>query len=100
MLDVLVHIDPEDDMDPDTYATRLPARDKLLAELQPLLTGLPEPQKVVLHYLKGQVEAEVFYSHLVFENGEALREAEDALSARLKQHPAIRCVSLNCLIAP
>lgn len=100
VLDVLVHIDPEDDMDPDTYATRLPARDKLLAELQPLLTGLPEPQKVVLHYLKGQVEAEVFYSHLVFENGEALREAEDALSARLKQHPAIRCVSLNCLIAP
>ncbi|HMT80698.1 MAG TPA: cation diffusion facilitator family transporter, partial [Azonexus sp.] len=100
VLDVLVHIDPEDDMDPDTYATRLPARDKLLAELQPLLTGMPEPQKVILHYLKGQVEAEIFYSHLIFENGEALRAAEDALSARLKQHPAIRRVSLNCFIAP
>jgi hypothetical protein len=61
---------------------------------------MPEPQKVILHYLKGQVEAEIFYSHLIFENGEALRAAEDALSARLKQHPAIRRVSLNCFIAP
>lgn len=100
VLDVLVHIDPEDDMDPDTYATRLPPRDKLLVELQPLLAGLPEPQKVVLHYIKGQVEAEVFFSHSFFENGAALRAAEDALAARLKPHPAIRSVSLNCLVAP
>jgi cation diffusion facilitator family transporter len=100
VLDVLVHIDPEDDMDPDTYATRLPARDALLNELQPLLAGLPKPEKVVLHYLKGQVEAEVFFSHAFFENGEALRQAEDALAARLKVHPTIRCVSLNYLIAP
>jgi len=100
VLDVLVHIDPEDDMDPDTYATRLPPRDKLLDELQPLLAGLPEPQKVVLHYLKGQVEAEVFFSHAFFANGAALREAEDALAARLKPHPTIRRVSLNCLVAP
>lgn len=100
VLDVLVHIDPEDDMDPDTYATRLPARDVLLNELQTLLVGLPQPEKVVLHYLKGQIEAEVFFSHAFFENGEALRQAEDALAIRVKAHPTIRYVSLNCLVAP
>ncbi|MFH1658840.1 MAG: cation efflux protein [Rhodocyclaceae bacterium] len=100
VLDVLVHIDPEDDMDPDSYATRLPARDALLGELQPLLVGLPEPEKIVLHYLKGQVEAEIFFSHVLFQNGEALRQAENLLVDRLKLHPLIRRVSLNCLIAP
>jgi cation diffusion facilitator family transporter len=100
VLDVLVHIDPEDDMDPDTYATRLPARDRLLSDLQPLLAGLPEPQKIVLHYLQGQVEAEVFFCHSVFQNGEALQAAQDDLAGRLAQHPSISRVSLNCLVAP
>lgn len=100
VLDVLVHIDPEDDMDPDTFAARLPGRDALLAELKPLLAGLPEPEKVVLHYLNGQVEVEVFLSHAFFENGERLRQAEAGVADRLKSHPLIRCVSLNCLIAP
>lgn len=100
VLDVLVHIDPEDDMDPDTYATRLPARDVLLGELQPLLTDLPEPEKIVLHYLGGQIEAEIFYSYATFENGAALRQAEDALADRLKAYPLIRRISLNCSSAP
>ena len=100
VLDVLVHIDPEDDMDPDLYSTRLPARDALLDELQPLLSGLPTPEKVVLHYLNGGVEVELFMSHAFFADTQALRKAEDDLAGRLKQHPIIRCVQLNCLIAP
>ncbi|MDP2882995.1 MAG: cation diffusion facilitator family transporter [Azonexus sp.] len=100
VLDVLVHIDPEDDMDPDTYAIRLPARDALLSELQPLLAGLPEPEKIVLHYLKGRIEADIFYSSALFENGEALRQAEILLIDRLKTHPLIDRISLNCLVAP
>ncbi|MBK6355427.1 MAG: hypothetical protein IPF44_01155 [Betaproteobacteria bacterium] len=54
----------------------------------------------MLHYLKGQIEAEVFYSYALFENGEALRQAEEALAGRLKAHPAIRRISVNCLVAP
>ncbi len=100
VLDVLVHIDPEDDMNSDLHAMRLPPRDSLLDELRPLLSGLPEPQKVVLHYLRGQVEAEIYFSHLFFENGEALQQAEDRLAERLKSHPLICHVSLNCLVAP
>ncbi len=100
VLDVLVHIDPEDDMAPDAASFRLPGRDVLLQELQPILAGLPTPEKIVLHYLNGQVEVEVFLSHAIFENGEELRRAEAALSDRLKAHPLIRSVSLNCLVAP
>jgi len=100
VLDVLVHIDPEDDMDPDTYATRLPARDALLGELQPLLADLPEPEKIVLHYFGGKLEAEIFYGYGTFENGCGLQQAEDALADRLKAYPLIRRISLNCSSAP
>jgi len=100
VLDVLVHIDPEDDLNPDLAAARLPGRAALLQELKPLLAGLPPPEKVVLHYLGGRVEVEVFLNHVFFENGEALRHAEAALGERLREHPSIRLVSLICQVAP
>jgi hypothetical protein len=100
VLDVLVHIDPEDDMDPDLASMRLPARDALLDELKPLLADLPAPEKIVLHYLCGRVEVEVFVSHAFFENGDALRRAEAMLAERMKSHPRIARVALNCLVAP
>lgn len=100
VLDVLVHIDPEDDMDPDLTAASLPARERLLEELGPVLAELPVPQKVVLHYLGAGVEVEVFLDHGFFESGEALHQAELVIAERLKSHPAIRSLSLNCRSAP
>jgi len=100
VLDVLVHIDPEDDMDPEMFSTRLPAREALLAELQPLFAGLPKPEKVILHYLNGQIEIEIFLNHDFFDNGEALKQAEADMADRLKAHANVRRVSLNCLVAP
>ena len=100
VLDVLVHIDPEDDLDSDQLSPGLPSRDALLGELRPLLAGLPKPERVVLHYLRGKVEVEIFFSHAFFADGNALRLAENELAERLAAHPAIRCVSLNCLVAP
>lgn len=100
VLDVLVHIDPEDDLDPDLAATRLPGRTALLEELKPVLAGLPTPEKIVLHYLSGQVEVEVFLQHDFFASDEALRQTENALSERLREHPSIRFVSLICRVAP
>lgn len=100
VLDVLVHIDPEDDLNPDLAATRLPGRDALLNELKPLLVGLPEPEKIVLHYLNGRVEVEVFLDQAFFANGETWRQAEADLGKQLLEHPTIRTVSLVGFCAP
>jgi cation diffusion facilitator family transporter len=99
VLDVLVHIDPDEDLDPDG-ATRLPAREPLLEELAPVLADLPTPEKVVLHYLAGQVEVEVFMQGSD-PAGEAEQEARSRrLAERLQAHPAIRRLSLNWTNAP
>jgi hypothetical protein len=100
VLDVLVHIDPEDDLGLDLAVFRLPGRAAVLADLQPLLAGFPEPEKVVLHYLGGGVEVEVFLDHAFFADGDALRQAEASLAEQLEAHPVIRSVALNCVVAP
>lgn len=100
VLDVLVHIDPEDDFDPDLAVARQPSREILLQKLKPLLAELPEPEKVVLHYLSGGVEVEVFLDHAFLADRDLLRRADLAMAACRRTHPAIRSVVLNCLIAP
>lgn len=96
--DVLVHVDPEDDIDHDDNALRMPAREKLLAHLAPLLEGLPTPQRVVFHYISGKVEAEVYLPHDFFEYGNALVNAEKTVAGRLADNQYFSSVSLNCLV--
>ena len=86
--------------DPDLAAARLPSREALLEELGELLVSLPRPEHVVLHYLGGRVEVEVFLAHDVFADISELRSTEAALAERIKDHPAIRSISLNFRIAP
>jgi len=100
VVDVLVHVDPEDDLDHDTNSQRMPGRESLLTLLMPLLEGLPDPQRVVFHYIGGKVEAEVYLSHDFFEHGAALAEAEAKVAARLTDNQYFRSVSLNCLVVP
>jgi cation diffusion facilitator family transporter len=96
--DVLVHVDPEDDLNHDANVLRMPGRENLLHYLAPLLDGLPEPQRVIFHYIAGKVEAEVYLPHHVFEHGAALVEAEARVAAKLKDPPYFSAVSLNCLV--
>jgi cation diffusion facilitator family transporter len=96
--DVLVHVDPEDDIDHDSHAERMPGRENLLMHLAPLLVGLPEPQKVVFHYINGKVEAEVYLPHDFFEHGEALVDAEAKVANRLTDNQYFSAVSLNCVV--
>jgi cation diffusion facilitator family transporter len=60
VLDVMVHIDPEDDLQAKPNA-HLPSRPKLLGHLAERLgdTSLDDC-RVVLHYLDGKVDAEIF----------------------------------------
>lgn len=100
VLDVLVHIDPEDDLDPDSEAIRLPGRSAVLASLAPLLAGLPSPEKVVLHYLGGQIEVEIFFGAQALAGIKDPGGVELRLAEALKGHPHIRSLSVHALIAP
>ena len=100
VLDVLVHIDPEDDLDPDGAAIRLPGRSAVLTSLAPLLAGLPAPEKIVLHYLGGQIEVEVFFGAQALAGVADASGIESRLSEALKVHPQIRSLSVHALVAP
>lgn len=77
VIDVMVHIDPEDDMQTRPNA-HLPDRDSLLAHLAKRL-GDPDltANRVVLHYLEGKVDAEIYLAANRQDAGYA-----DALQAR------------------
>ena len=98
--DVLVHVDPEDDLEHDSHAVRMPGRDALLQHLSPLLDGLPEPQRVVFHYIGAKVEAEVYFPHDYFAEYSALVEAEAKVAARLVDNLYFSKISLNCVVVP
>jgi cation diffusion facilitator family transporter len=60
VMDVMVHIDPEDDAHAKPNA-HLPQRHLLLAHLNSRLgKPLPHSTRIMLHYLSGKVEAELF----------------------------------------
>jgi cation diffusion facilitator family transporter len=98
IVDVLVHVDPEDDLDHDSNAQRMPSREVLLTHLVPLLSDLPDPERVVFHYIGGKVEAEVYLPHDFFENGSQLVKAEETVISRITNNPYFKSVSLNCVV--
>ena len=60
VMDVMVHIDPEDDLKAKPN-DKLPSRPGLLAHLADRLEGFNlEDNRVVFHYLDGKVEAEIY----------------------------------------
>ncbi len=101
VVDMLVHIDPEDDMRA-TSSTKLPDRQVLLSHLGALMGDekLPCPQKVQLHYLGGRVEAQLFFGAEDIAGPEYLVPLERALAARLPGDPYFRSVSINWVVAP
>lgn len=64
IFDVTVHIDPEDD-EKGSPSVNLPLRRQLLPQLQFRWAEVPEfrhHERIVLHYLRGSVDADVFIS--------------------------------------
>lgn len=93
--DVLVHIDIEDDLDHDANSPTLPDRSELLQRLAPVFSGLPEPQRVVLHYFNGHVEAEVYWPIDVLGDIAAVSRAKRELAKRLDEEPLVGSLTLN-----
>jgi uncharacterized membrane protein len=100
VLDVLVHVDPEDDLTA-TAAADLPERGELLRHLRELLgDDLPDFEKVHLHYLGQRAEAEVFLPWEVALDSAWIERLERRLDNRLPGDRYFRAVSLNSMVAP
>ena len=101
VLDVLVHVDAEDDLDPGVRSTDLPERAVLLAHLRSILgEELPQFEKTQLHYLGRRVEAEVFLPREVCFDVDHVARIELRLAEGLVGDPYFSAVSINCRIAP
>ena len=93
--DVLVHVDVEDDLDHDMASHGLPDRDELLRHLAPAFAGLPAPERVVLHYLGGHVEAEVLLPAAIGADPVVLDRLERDITKRLAELPLVSSLALN-----
>jgi hypothetical protein len=94
--DVLVHVDVEDDLDHDSNSQNVPDRSELMRQLTPLLKGLPEPERVLLHYLGGRVEAEIYLSRLTATDAAVVKAVEGDIGRQLAAHPLFSSISINC----
>ncbi len=90
--DVTVHIDPEDDLSASQNAP-LPLRDELLGRLRKAWLGLEiaeAVENIVIHYLNGQIELEIYLPKKYADHP----EVNDLRSAALAQ-PYIHHVSIH-----
>lgn len=93
MVDVTVHIDPEND-ETGPQGTNLPLRAEALARLASLWSSIPaanERQRILFHYLGARIDVEVFFPLTAClregADPEALRES---LAAAMREDPVFR----------
>lgn len=99
VLDVLVHVDPENDLQGNA-AVALPDRAFLLAHLRELLgADPPEFERTLLHYLGARVEAEVFLPPGFADDAE-IAAIRQRVAAALPGDSWFIVIHLNQRIAP
>ncbi|OHC66502.1 MAG: cation diffusion facilitator family transporter [Rhodocyclales bacterium GWA2_65_20] len=102
VLDVLVHVDAEDDSPAGVCAPLyLPEREELLAQLCALLdVKAQEIEKTVFHYLGEKVEAEVFLPPRLAADAARMTGMRERLRAGLPAQSSFQSISLHGRIAP
>ncbi len=99
VLDVLVHVDAENDL-MGNAAADLPEREILLRHLAELLGLEPgDVGQVTLHYLGNRVEAEICFPARFDQDGR-LSAARTRLNQRLADDPWFKAIHLKQIIAP
>ena len=103
VLDVLVHVDAEEDLHPESREVEsdLPEREALLKHLRGLLgVDVPQFEKTLFHYLGNHIEAEVFLPQEICMDASRILRIETILAERLPSDPYFIAISLNCRVAP
>ncbi|MGB7988506.1 MAG: cation diffusion facilitator family transporter [Candidatus Methylophosphatis roskildensis] len=102
VLDVLVHVDPEDDSTPAGRASAgLPDRAILEAEIARLLgPGLRQCAPPTLHYLGSHVDAEVFLAIDQIGDADACAALERRIGKAVEGHPVLGAISIQGRVAP
>ncbi len=98
VLDVMVHIDPEDDSKTRPN-TQLPSRAALLEHLAERLgDGLPLGDHILLHYLDGKVDAELILDASKYQNPEMLDSLCHRCAEITQDDPYFRSIRMyrNC----
>lgn len=96
VLDVMVHIDPEDDLMAKPSVS-LPARPELAEHLRTRLGVLADRvEKMTFHYLGGRVEADLIVRKEFCEKKAQLEDLRVELEKRLAGDPHLRNVVVHC----
>ncbi len=98
--DVLVHIDPEDDSTL-PLNINLPSREVLTAHLnQRLGNQLDNTATVILHYLEGRAEADIFVSPEFCSSGETIQEMKIQAANLVEDDPYFTAIRFFYRCAP
>lgn len=101
VLDVLVHVDAEDDTVQEVRAANLPDRATLLGHLRTLLgEQVPQLDRAVFHYLGNRVEAEVFLPQEYCLDPNNIARLEERIAVALPGDAIFSAISINCRFAP
>ncbi len=96
MTDVVVHIDPEDDEQAPT-CKGLPLRDQALQELREAwqhLGCLGQERRILLHYLSGKIQVEVFYPKSCYQDAQTVDAMRESMLKSLEDKPYYKDVTL------
>lgn len=98
VIDVMVHIDPEDDEEAEVK-TNLPLRDEMLKKLHAAWGGVEEASKIeniTMHYLQGKIEIELLLPLAILHNmrPDAAKAVEKRFQAALENVKEIKKVSI------
>jgi len=94
-LDVMVHIDPEDDSAV-KRSVHLPPREELLRQLdQRLGDRLPAAEQIVLHYLGGKVDAEILLPESSAQQTEKTAELKAEIARIVAEDGVFRTIELR-----
>jgi len=95
VMDVMVHIDPEDDSESRPNA-RLPSREVLLEHLAVRLGGaLPLGSRTTLHYLDGKIDADLFLDAATYQDSSRIEALQQLCIKITANDPYLRAIHLH-----